>query len=173
MLEAYMRSANGSQRINAQIANNSSYIRKRKDNIDEAVRVLKECISNFAPPSLAASQVATIQRMIDGTVSDSVQTENVWEITVNFNQESLRRPSLNPNSDGVYDIIGLFSQGWDIDEDKKVPFGTWHGRETSALRSRPSRPFVEDAVNFFMAIYANKYGITGIDINPLYGEWGI
>lgn len=138
---------------------------------DEAIRVLKQCICNYAPPAFLTSETrATIFEMIDGSVSDPISTEDGFAISVNFKEEALARPSLNPESDGVYDIIGLFSQGYEVKKDKKVPVGTWHGRKTVALRSRPGRPFVEEAVNFFMATYADKYGITEININPLYGQ---
>lgn len=142
---------------------------QQKASSDEAIRVLKECICNLAPPAFSSSETfATIQQMVDGSVSAPIQTEDGWEITVNFNQEKLKRPSLWSNSEGAYDIIGLFSQGWNIDENKKVPVGTWHGHKTVALRSRLGRPFVEDAVNFFMTTYANQYGVTEIIIDSLY-----
>lgn len=142
--------------------------------VDEAIQVLKQCICNFAPPAFSSPEtLASISEMIDGSISDPIPTADGWIIKINFNQEKLVRPSLWKGSSGAYDIVGLFSQGWEISEEKKVPVGTWHGHKTVALRSRPGRPFVEEAVNFFMTTYADKYGITGIDINPLYGEWGI
>lgn len=145
-----------------------------KETSDEAIKVLKECICNFAPPAFSSSEtLATISEMIDGSVSTPIDTEDGWEISVEFNGEKLKRPSLWGNSKGVYDIIGLFTQGYEIPETKKLPTGIWHGNKIAALRARPGRPFVEEAVNFFMATYAPKYGVTSIDINPLYGQWGI
>lgn len=154
--------------------NEGNFIGTSSATFDEAISVLKECICNFAPPAFSSSEAfSTIAQMIDGSVSAPIETSNGWQINVNFNQEQLRRPSLWNGSSGAYDIIGLFSQGWNIGEDKRVPVGVWHGQTTAALRSRPGKPFVEEAVNFFMATYASQYGITEIYIDPLYGTWGI
>lgn len=177
MLQDYLNSKDGQQAMKEAISEEIRSGNKAKvvgPAVEEAIKLLKECICNFAPPAFSSSETEfPISAMIDGIVSDPVATSDGWEVGISFDGEKIKRPSLWKGSEGAYNILGLFSQGWDIPDDKKSPSGMWHGKKTVALRHRDGTAFIEDAVSFFMATYADKYNVIGIDVDPLYGNWGM
>lgn len=172
-LEVYMESQAGKERIKREMSTNPQLIKKQSDNYEEAVALLKEVICRFAPPAFHSGEtLASIEKMIDGAVSDPIETEDGYNILVDFAKESLKRPSLSENSSGAYDILGLMTQGW---APKHTPprrvIGLWHDAKVIGLTHREGNDFIQRAVDYFMAMYAEKYRILDIDINPLYVSW--
>ena len=94
-------------------------------------------------------------------------------VDISFNTSELVRLSLNLESKKhVYDIIGLFTQGYEIvptaDNHKRV-FGKWHGGYTLNKMYREPNDFIWRAVKFFEATYAKEYGVEHVFIeNELY-----
>ena len=75
-------------------------------------------------------------------------------IDLNFDEGLLRRPSLNPGNAGVYNILGLFSQGYTVT--RRPPFGLWYGQTIFALRHRDGQKFVEPAVASWAAAHSGS-----------------
>lgn len=170
MLEDYMQTSEGKAKIAHAASTSTSFKEKKEANFEEAVRVLKECICNYAPPGLAAD----MPKMVDGAVSIVHRSgDGTTYVDVSFNTVELVRLSLNPKSKKhVYDIIGLFTQGYEIvptaDNHKRV-FGEWHGGYTLNKMYRESNDFIWRATKFFEATYAKEYGIEHVFIeNELY-----
>lgn len=84
-------------------------------------------------------------------------------VRITFPSESLFRPSLE-RKDGkstgsdVYDIIGLFTQGWSYSKEKR-PFGYWVGKEglgiIGARSSQKGNPIISKTIENFKSKYPN------------------
>ncbi len=120
---------------------------------------LAETITAAIPPALYGSLVCGI------VVRKSGDAE--YSFDLNFDEGPLRRPSLNPSNSGVYNILGLFSQGYTIT--KRVPRGLWYGQTIYALKHRDGQKFIEPAVASWAAGHTGN-GITVKDytVSPLY-----
>lgn len=170
MLEAYISSNEGKEKIARAVTTSASIKEKREANFEEAVRVLKECICNYAPPGLAAD----MPKMIDGLVTIVHRSyDGSAYVDISFNPSELTRLSLNPKSEKyAYDIIGLFTQGYEIipiENNHKRVFGKWHGVYTLNKMYREPNDFIWRAVKFFETTYAKEYGVEHVFIeNELY-----
>ena len=67
----------------------------------------------------------------------------------------------------VYDIYGLFTQGWSYDP-ARAPWGVWHGQRVRARPSYVGQAFVESGVNAWKASLGSGIDVQDISINPLY-----
>lgn len=122
----------------------------------------------FAGRELAPSAFSVLKHITDMTWSDPIHIEkNEFKIEFSFNG-NLSRNSLNPSSDGVYDIIGLLVHGWrHKNGHKKPPRGMWHGHKTRGLWKRDAATFMYDAVSWFNNNYANEYRAT-VELDEAY-----
>ena len=70
----------------------------------------------------------------------------------------LQRKSLNPKNEGIDNILELFSTGYEIPSNKRLPVGTWHGNyNVIALRRRRGSQFLQRAVIKFNSQYGSLY----------------
>ena len=114
---------------------------------------LVSCITAAVPPVLAGgfSASASVDR------SDTGAT-----ISLEFGNKT--RPSFTGS---VYDIYGLFSQGWSYDP-RKAPYGIWHGKPTRAWPSRAGQKFVQSGVDAWKASLPSGINVESESINALY-----
>lgn len=91
---------------------------------------------------------------------------NSYQISVSFD-ENLHRESLYPKGypEGVDNIAALLNSGYDAG--KRV-YGIWHGNKIHSLTHRDGAHFIESAIRTFMADYASKYGVVGIEVDDVY-----
>lgn len=172
MLEDYIKTPTGKKHVEEGIRTNPGLVKGNTDKMLEAVATLKEIICNFAPPAFSTGQtLANIRQMIDGVVDGPIKTGDGHTIRIGFNEDLLKRPSLSKESEGAYDILGLFTQGWSPRKDTGRVYGIWHGKPTAAKRYGEANDFIQRAVDYFMLVYADKYGVFEIDIDPLYQTW--
>lgn len=120
---------------------------------------LAETITASIPPALYGSLVCGI--VVNKTGNDE------YTFKLNFDEGPLYRPSLNPGSAGVYNILGLFSQGYTIT--KRRPYGMWYGQTIFALAHRDGQKFIGPAVESWVAAHSGG-GVTvrSYTVNPLY-----
>lgn len=71
----------------------------------------------------------------------------------------MKRPSLTGKGE-IINIAVLLNNGYE--KTKCYVYGTWHGRHTRSLRSRPAASFVNAAIRDFMNLYADEYGVESI-----------
>ena len=89
-----------------------------------------------------------------------------YQISVSFD-DNLHRESLYPKGypEGVDNIAALLNSGYDAG--KRV-YGVWHGNKIHSLTHRDGTHFIESAIRTFMADYASKYGVVGIEVDDVY-----
>lgn len=129
--------------------------------LPEAAEDLRRMIMMNADKEFTTSQMSIynhINNMSVSGVSKSAGGTYGVDLVLNGN---LTRPSLSPKSSGVYDIVGLFINGWSLHNAKRRPWGDWHGRFVGARVSKPGMSFLDDAIEQF----ENKYGGTGITVS--------
>ena len=85
--------------------------------------------------------------------------DDSFTVKLDFDPGSLVRPSLNPNNAGVYDIVGLFTQGWQIADNVRAPFRREGGTLKQAKRWFIGSYFLEEAG---IAAGAAINGLTGV-----------
>ena len=93
----------------------------------------------------------------DIIVSPPVLQDDRYAISISFNEEALRRESLDPDAypEGISNIIKLFITGYDA---RGAVYGVWKGHgdeEIWSLRHRDPNDFMEKAVNEFNSKYAD------------------
>lgn len=165
-ISEYMNSPKGRDKVREYI-NSPSMASAHSTQRREAIEILAQLIMNYAPPSISSSvKLEVVSELID--VSNS--SGNSYYVNLNFDKSLLPRPSLGPNA-GAYDIVGLFTKGWDIESsggmDKRVR-GLWHGgMYWNKLHKEPD-DFIQRAVDAFMGMYAIKYGVLECNIDPRY-----
>jgi len=115
---------------------------------------LANCIESVIPPALAKGFAVSpsVSKSGDGTCSISLTF---------LNKE---RPSFTNGP--VYDIYGLFTQGWSYDP--PAPRGLWHGNWIRARASYVGQAFVESGVDAWKGSVKNGIEVKDISINPLY-----
>lgn len=92
--------------------------------------------------------------------------KNKYQIDVWFSGD-LHRDSLAPDKyDGVDNIVALLNNGRKRTDGSA--YGLWHGHEIVGLRYRSGANFISSAVHNFMANYGTEYGVTDIDVSPIY-----
>ena len=78
-----------------------------------------------------------------------------YKVNISFEEEALKRESLSEYSDGLNNIVLLFSKGYEIKDEKYVPRGDWRYKgvlvqeNIRAKRRRMPHPFLENAVREF------------------------
>ena len=115
---------------------------------------LVSCIQSAMPPALASgfTASASVSRGDGGTASISLEFEN--KTRVGFTQP-------------VYDIYGLFTQGWDYDL-AIAPYGVWHGRRVRARPSYVGQAFVQSGVDAWKASLPSGIEADVQIVNQLY-----
>ena len=125
-----------------------------------------EASSNFEDGALGSSAVSALSKLEYGTPK-KVGT-NRYEIEVWFS-EDLSRPSLSPSLyDGVENIAALLNTGYSASHSV---YGIWEGHSDEkipSLKNRSGAHFIDNAVQNFMASYANEYGVLDIEIDEIY-----
>lgn len=88
-----------------------------------------------------------------------------YELIVDFKEEFLSRPSLEPDRfpEGAYNIVALLNKGYHA---KGAVYGEWHGMETWSKENRPAEEYIQDAVRQFHALYGAE-AVVNIDL--IYG----
>lgn len=82
--------------------------------------------------------------------------DGTYEVGVCFYPEAVERESLMSEVyGGVYDIVSLFTHGWDTHG--KIVKGMWHDRMTKSLPYREGSSFMQDAANEFMRQVPNTH----------------
>lgn len=128
-------------------------------NIHSAAQVLSNEIAQAVPPALGGTYFADVSVDRNG---------DTWSIGIDIYDDELYRPSLNPAKyGGVDNIYTLFIRGYDYSP-KWGPVGIWHGRSTYALNKRLATPFVESAVESWVARYGNELNILDYSIDTQY-----
>ena len=92
----------------------------------------------------------------DIIVGKPVRQGAQYTLSISFNEDALRRDSLNPElyPDGVTNIVKLFINGYDA---RGAVYGVWKGhgdKEIWSLRHRDPGDFMEKAVAEFNTKYA-------------------
>jgi len=115
---------------------------------------LVSCIQSAMPPALASGFTASanVSRGGDGTASISLEFENKTRV-------GFTKP--------VYDIYGLFTQGWDYDP-AIAPYGIWHGRRVRARPSYVGQAFVQSGVDAWKASLPSGVEADVQIVNRLY-----
>ena len=142
--------------------------RKMIELADKLVRMLRDSASAAALPPSVMADFATIKR---GRVTP--KGDGSFEVEINFNAD-LSRPSLQPHSyGGVDNIIAIFNNGYPRDAGRAEAIshvmGEWHGKQVTALGSRPGLYFMQDAVNSFNSMYGAQYDIYA-ELDAVYDE---
>lgn len=70
-----------------------------------------------------------------------------------LNEDLIHRDSLNPNSQGVDNIIKLLNNGWKCS--LNTPSGKWHGIQIKGLAQKQGTGAVANAVDEFNEAYSN------------------
>lgn len=127
--------------------------------------VMKELDIN----SMAASLVSHIQAVIPPALADgfgaeaSVYTGKDGTVTIALEfQNKMRNGFTYP----VYDIYGLFTQGWSYT--KKPPCGMWHGNYVRARPTYVGGAFVQAGVDAWAAQLGDNVELINTEINSLY-----
>lgn len=124
-----------------------------KVDVNALTRSLVACIQSVIPPVLAGGFTAypTVDKSDDGTITISLEFGN--------------KPR-SSFTDAVYDIYGLFTQGWSYD--KRPPYGLWHGQWIRAWPTRAGQAFVQSGVDTWKASLGSGITVQSDYINPLY-----
>jgi len=159
---AWAKSPAGQQRIDTvkrhAIASGKGFGNLSPADAQAMGRELANMIQQSAPQSIMPSAIMDVNVSYDG--------DSAFIVELSFNDNLIWRPSLGRNGN-VYDIIGLISQGWDIDA-SRMPRGMWHGNMITAARHHDAQPFVEAAVAEWAAKYSGKYDVSYQINNPNY-----
>ena len=74
------------------------------------------------------------------------------EAIINFPYSILHRESLSNNfPNGVGDIVGLLTQGWNYNSPR--PFGKWHNKKILGLSSRNGNNYINTIINKYRRLY--------------------
>ena len=123
------------------------------DALKAAASDLKEMIISKAEAEFTSSQASILRHIQDISVGTIEKLPNGYGTSLSING-NLSRPSLNHNSAGAYDIVGLFISGWEIH--KRRPWGSWHGMIVGARMSKPGMSFLSSAIDEFNSKYAGS-----------------
>ena len=129
------------------------YIPLSRTDVEAIADRLRNTIYEYMPDSLSDGENA-----VEFYTPDIMQRDDgSWEVEIDFNENTLSRPSLEPNRypDGAYNIVSLFIHGWDTHG--KAVFGEWHGDKTWSRSKRAADPFVTRAVSAFNAWARQEY----------------
>ena len=184
LLKDYVSSADGKKYIEHEISTNKEIQSEVARSYDEAVRTLSRLIYAHAPLQIRGSLDPGI--LMSGASAPRKDGDG-YVVSINFQQNLLKRPSLYSKCEGAYDIVGLFVKGWEPKDDPpKRVFGPWRGHGltpgTSPRRSSPNLSedyvvsryykkadnFIVEAVNEFMTVYAKEYGVVDCVIDERY-----
>lgn len=109
------------------------------------------------------SRIKSFDNIDDIVIGKIIRQKNgEAQIELKFRPESLQRESLNPNNDGVINILLLFTKGYTIPDTKTPPRGNWKykgnviHKNVTALKHRNPDPFLNDMVNVFNSDNSNK-----------------
>lgn len=169
-LEDFSETKIGKKRVQEELKKNKQILAKKIVLYDEAVSTLARIINEHTPDSI--KNALPVESIMRGASKPVENPDGTYTIHINFDKNLLRRDSLayDGNGDfyGAYDIVGLFTKGWDTDPSKRV-WGTWHGKDhvLNKLHKESDR-FVQDAINEFMVGYAEKYGVIDCIIDNKY-----
>lgn len=67
----------------------------------------------------------------------------------------LHRASLNPDNDGVDNILALLEQGFTVKS--RTPYGKWHDKWIRGTAYRPANPQIKTAIEKFNKKYAGSF----------------
>lgn len=86
----------------------------------------------------------------DIIVSEPIEKDGKMQIQISFVKERLHRKSLNPHSDGLDNIVLLFTKGYEARKAVRGEWKTSHGTITvTGVQSREPNNFLQQAVNEF------------------------
>lgn len=86
-----------------------------------------------------------------------------YKIVIDFREEKLSRPSLQPEDfDGAYNIVALLNKGYWA---PGAVYGEWHGEEIWSKKKRVAEKYIQDAVAKFESLYGAE---TEVFIDPVY-----
>ena len=103
------------------------------------------------------SKVIKSFRIEDIIVGDPEPQGDKYSISISFNEDALRRESLDPDRypEGISNIVKLFITGYDA---RGAVYGVWKGHgdeEIWSLRHRDPDDFMEEAVEEFNSKYTD------------------
>ncbi|MCM1333464.1 MAG: hypothetical protein NC084_06185 [Bacteroides sp.] len=88
-----------------------------------------------------------LHTIVEQSIDPKTKELKSFKVELNINPALVRRRSLNPNNEGVNDIIGLMTFGWHTT--KNTPFGKWNGHRVKGLSERTPNSFLRDAVQYY------------------------
>lgn len=117
---------------------------------------------------LTASLVAAIQAVIPPVLAGGFSAEASIDRTDTGATIALEFLNKGRNSftKDVWNIYGLFSQGWDYD--KVPPRGFWHGKWTRAKPKRVAEKFIESGVDAWKASLPSGINVDDQYIDEIY-----
>lgn len=155
------------KKIHNKIKNVSSYTEYE---VDKKVQYYTESMVEAYVERLEYLVFSAIMQVIPSVAQYSMSNfftekiesfNNKYFVYIDFNENALRRESLNPSSQGVDNIIALFSNGYEIKKCKPpYPYGNWHGKKTYALRHREHNDFLSDVINDFNRSYCRNIAVV-------------
>lgn len=181
MIEEYIHSSDGADDLLRQGVYGEAYLKERLQEIGRAF--LDEVNKSYGAAVAFGHKDLGYSGLYFSSVTPSYKpSTKQFTITVKFDSESLTRESLNPYNEGVYDIIGLLTQGYDIPDGTPTPRGYWDGgpqvgtREsgnpwflrdgfTFAKRHRQGYPIIASAIEAFKARYPD------VEVNGVPRYW--
>lgn len=137
-------------------------------NVKEAInaKALDQLNINQLTTSLVAAIQAVIPPVLAGGFSASAaidKTDTGATISLEFlNKER------NSFTGAVWNIYGLFSQGWNYEGEKIPPRGIWHGKWTRAKPARVAEKFIESGVEAWKASLPDGVTVDDQYIDEIY-----
>lgn len=135
---------------------------------DILVKAVRNNASSASLPPSVASHFSSLKR---GPVTE--KADGSFEVEINF-MDDMSRESLQPYSyGGVRNIVAIFNNGYPHNGQSPEAIasvtGEWHGKQTSALGSRPGLYFMQRAVNEFNSLYGEQYNIYA-ELDAVYDQ---
>ena len=146
----------GKLRANKKLQKNNKYA---EQNLREVAQTFADRLTNATKDAVYSGNGTFYTWLVRDVVYD--EADGVWHAYISFDGP-VTRPSLNPQNDGVTNILGLLNTGFQISPGKNPPSGEWHGKKIVGLRSRPASNFLTDVVDEFKTKYDGKYSIEEI-----------
>lgn len=138
-------------------------------NIDEIISAFIHIARQQVEENVVSEHAKEVINHIENT---SISTTSDMPIKLTFEYNPIggnSRKSLNPNSDGIKDIVLLINNG--MNTRKNPPVGTWVTssgeirKYTKGLKRRPPSFFIEETAEAFMSKYGKQYNVVSVNIN--------
>lgn len=158
LIKTYSKTPEGKSEIAKQ--NNGKFIPRvaRSDVSKQSVKQMKKIGEEMKDILFEkTSQIIKSLNKEDIIVGEPVRRDGQYSISIGFNEEALRRESLDPENypAGITNIVKLFISGYDA---RGAVYGVWKGHggeEIWSLRHRDPSDFMERAVEEFNNRHTN------------------